>query len=90
MLYIRGYGMDKLAQKAADFLGSTWVIVGFGGWMIVHTILQKDYISFISELAIWIGLMILRAEAVQAEETDRAVKKDLKASERIEKKLDKK
>lgn len=79
--------MDRIAQKIADWLGSTIVIVLFGLWLMGHNVVAKDYVTFISDMAIWIGLLILRAEKVQSDRMERDVKRDLKKSDDILSKL---
>lgn len=82
--------MNKAAEKIAAFLGSAPVIIGFGVWTIAHAFISQDYVSTISDLAIEIGFLILRAEIVQSErleryirEAARASKKDLKLTQQI-------
>lgn len=82
--------IDKWYEEASKWLGSTYVVGLFALWLLIHTIIERDYISFISELAILLGLLILRAETVQSERTEKAVKKDLKESNEIKKLLNKK
>lgn len=67
--------MDRIAEKIAEILGSAWVIGGFGVWMVVHAFISRDYVSTISDLAIEVGLLILRAENVQAKRMERDIKK---------------
>lgn len=80
--------VDKFYERVSVILGHTFVIGLFATWLIVHTFMQKDYISFISELAILIGLLILRAENQQSKRTEDAVKRDLKKSDTQLEKLD--
>lgn len=75
--------MNKIAEKIASFLGSAWVIGLFGLWLIVHTVIQKDYIAFISELAILIGFLILRAESVQSERMEYKIDADKRYSREV-------
>ncbi len=73
--------MNKLSERITSILGSSVVIGLFAAWLIYHTITQKDYLSFISELAILIGLLILRSETVMGERQERYIKeakKDVK------------
>lgn len=79
--------MNKVAQRIADILGSVWVIGGFGIWLVVHNMYARDYVTFISDLAIEIGLLILRAEKVQNDQMQRDVKRDLSESKKILSKL---
>lgn len=79
--------MDKISQKISSFLGSAWVIGIFGLWLVIHNALTRDYVTFISDMAIWIGLLILRAEDVQAKRTEDISRADLKATKRIERKI---
>jgi hypothetical protein len=67
--------MDSLAQRIANFLGSGWAIGGFGLWLIIHNLVARDYVTFISDLAIEIGLMILRAESIESAAMHKDVKK---------------
>lgn len=67
--------MNRFYEKASEVLCSTPAVVLFALWVVVHTAIQRDYISFISELAILLGLMILRAETVQAKRIERKVEK---------------
>lgn len=71
--------MDKLAE----ILGSAWVIGGFGLWVLLHAVITRDYVATISDLAIEIGFLILRAENVQSARTEQAVKRDLKKSDKL-------
>jgi hypothetical protein len=82
--------MDKAAQKAADMLSSTPVIILFGIWAIYHTITTREYVSAISDITFLAALLILRDEKIQGEkaerilkEADRASKKDLKQTEEV-------
>lgn len=75
--------MNKLAEKLANILGSAWIIGSFGLWVIVHAVLTRDYVATISDLAIEIGFLILRAENVQSARTEQAVKRDLKKSDKL-------
>lgn len=75
--------MDKLAEKLAGVLGSAWMIGGFGLWVVVHAVLIRDYVATISDLAIEIGFLILRAENSQSTRTEQAVKRDLKKSDTL-------
>lgn len=73
--------MDRIAQRIADILGSALVIVPFSIWTVIHAFTVRDYVATISDLAIAIGLLILRAETVQSERTEEAVKADLQKSD---------
>lgn len=75
--------MNKLAGKIANLLGSTWVIGGFGLWVIVHGIISSDYVSFISDLAIEIGFLILRAESSQNAKMENLIKQDVKNTKQV-------
>lgn len=67
--------MDKIAQKIATLLGSAPVILGFLLWLIYHNASAWDYTNFISDVAIEIGLLILRAEKVEGDAMHHDVKK---------------
>lgn len=73
--------MNRIAERIAAFLGSAPVVLGFGLWTVYHAVTIKDYVTTISDTAILIGLLILRAETVQSERTEKAVKQDLKKSD---------
>lgn len=81
--------MDKLAQRIANTLSSAYIIMPFAAWTIYHVATTKEYVTFISDMAILIGLLILRDEKVAAEKTDENVKKDLTLSRKVLKKLEK-
>lgn len=81
--------MNRIAETVANFLGSTPVVVGFGLWTLAHAFLSQDYVSTISDLAILVGLLILRAESVQAERTERNVKQDVRLSKEVLKRIKK-
>lgn len=67
--------MDKVSEKATDILASAPVIICFTIWMIAHNIIVKSYVAFISDVAIEIGLLILRAENLQQERLERKIDK---------------
>lgn len=69
--------MNKVAERIATILGSAWVVIPFCIWTVIHAFTAQDYVTTISDTAIAIGLLILRAETVQSERTEQAVKKDL-------------
>ena len=73
---------DKVAEKAVDILASGIVISAFTIWMVVHNGLHFNYTNFISDVAIWIGLLILRAENVQSTRLEKKVEKGLKWKKR--------
>lgn len=75
--------MDNIAQKIANALSSAFVIIPFGLWTIYHLATTKEYVSFISDMAILIGLLILRDEKVAAETTEKNVKADLRLSRKV-------
>lgn len=82
--------LDRAFERTITLLGSTLVIVTFGVWMVVHTISTRSYLSFISEMAIFIGLLILRGQNIQSvrmerniERTKEDTKKDLEKSDEI-------
>jgi hypothetical protein len=79
--------MDKLAEKIAKALGSAPVILLFSAWFVYHNLQTKEYVAFISDVAILIGLLILRAEQVQGDRMEKFIKKDLKHTKRVEKHL---
>lgn len=88
--------MNKAAEKIATILGSAYVIGGFGLWVIVHAFLSQDYVTTISDLAIEIGFLILRAETVQGQRVERSIKQaeadtkaDLEQTTEIRQTLDK-
>lgn len=66
--------MDELAERIGSVLGSAIVIGGFGLWCIVHAIITKSYVDTISDFAIEIGFLILRAENVQAGRQENHIK----------------
>ena len=70
--------MNQLAEKIAAFLGSAWVIGVFGLWTIVHAFITRDYVATISDLAIEIGFLILRAESVAAARQEKYTKQAVK------------
>lgn len=73
--------MDNAYERLTRFLGSTTVVVLFTAWLILHTIMQRDYLSFISELAILLGFLILRGQNVQSDRMEANVRADLKKSD---------
>lgn len=82
--------MDAIAQRIASILGSAPVIIVFGLWMIYHNVTAWDYTNFISDVAIEIGLLILRAEKVQGDRMEhytkqaaKDTKQDLQLSEEV-------
>lgn len=74
--------MNKAAEKIAAFLGSAPVIIGFGLWTLAHAFLSQDYVSTVSDLAIEIGFLILRAEIVQGDRLERYIKEATRASKK--------
>lgn len=68
---------DKIAEKAVDILASGYVVGAFTAWLIYHNALHFEYTPFISDVAIWIGLLILRAENIASERLERKVEKKL-------------
>lgn len=81
--------MNKIAQRIADILGSAWFIIPFTLWTIIHNLFPFAYVNFISDVAIVFGSLILRAEAVQSERQERAVKEDVRLSKEVLKLLKK-
>jgi predicted membrane-bound spermidine synthase len=79
--------MNKVAERIARILGSAPVIISFGLWTIYHAVAIKDYVTSISDSAILIGLLILRAEIVASDRTEEISRADLAATKRIEKRL---
>lgn len=75
--------MDRAAERITDWLGSTPVVLSFTFWLIFHNARGFEYVSFISDMAILIGLLILRAETVQSRRTEHTVKADLKKSDEV-------
>lgn len=75
--------MNRVAQKVADILGSAVVIIGFGLWMIYHNSISWNYTNFISDVAIEIGLLILRAEKVQSDQQHEDIKRDIQKSDKV-------
>lgn len=73
--------MNKAAERIASILGSAPVVLAFGLWTVYHAVTIQDYVTTISDTAILIGLLILRAETVQSERTEEAVKQDLRKSD---------
>lgn len=80
--------MDKLVDKVVRLLGSGWVIVIFGAWMVVHTLLSFEYVAWISDVTFWTGTLILRNQLKDAKQQEIDIKSTEKATKRIEKKLD--
>jgi uncharacterized membrane protein len=80
--------MDKVYEKIAVLLGSTAVILLFALWLVLHTVMQHDYLSFISELAILLGFLILRGQSAQSQRTEDVSKEDLSATKRLNRKVD--
>ena len=70
--------MNDISEGIAEFLGSVWVIIPFGIWTVLHAFITKDYVDTISDLAIEIGLLILRAENVQGKRMENQNKRILK------------
>ena len=66
--------MNNIVQRITTILGSGPAIVGFALWLAFHSITDWDYLAFISEAAILIGLLILRDESAQAERFERLIK----------------
>lgn len=79
--------MDKIAGKITSLLGSAPVIGLFGLWTFAHAVITHSYVATISDLAILIGLLILRAEDAQSKLTHDAVLKDVRQGKKILKKL---
>lgn len=79
--------IDKTYEKISDYLGSTITVSLFAAWLCYHTATQRDYISFISELAILIGLMILRAESAQSARLERIMRRDERKTKEVLKKV---
>lgn len=67
--------MDRLAEKIADILGSAPIIILFALWLGYHNLSAWDYTNFI-------------AEKVQSGRMEKAVKKDLRKSDKVINKLD--
>jgi len=53
---------DHIAAVATNVLASGPMIVGFTIWLVAHNAMSWNYTNFISDVAIEIGLLILRAE----------------------------
>ena len=90
--------MDKIAEKLANWFGSTPFIlshfVWFATWVILHMRSQfdQDWSSLtliVSLEAIFLSLFILRAENIQSGRFEKNVKKDLRTSKQILEKIDK-
>lgn len=79
--------MDNIAQKIADVLGSAPIVICFGLWTIYHASTTLDYVTAISDTAILIGLLILRAETVQAKRMENDVKRDVRLSRQVLKEI---
>lgn len=66
---------DRVAERAVDILASAPVITLFTVWLAFHNATHWDYTNFISDVAIEIGLLILRAENVQSQRLERKIDK---------------
>jgi uncharacterized membrane protein len=89
--------MDKLAQRMAEWFGSTPFIalhaIWFGAWVILHNTsnFDPDWANLtvvVSLEAIFLSLFILRAENVQSSKFELQVRQDIKTSKQILDKLD--
>lgn len=79
--------MDKLAEKLAQWFGSTPFILlhatWFAAWVGLHFMINFDadwenLTLIVSLEAIFLSLFILRAENVQSERLDKKIKHDLR------------
>lgn len=82
--------MDAIAEKLSKWFGSAPFlilhIIWFAAWFIFK--LPTDLLTLIVSLeAIFLTILILRAENVSMERTERNVKKDLKETKKVKKKL---
>lgn len=78
---------DKASTIIAKILSSAPVILGFTAWLVYHNSATQEYVAFISDVAILIGLLILRAEQVQGGNMESFIKRDLKHTKKVEEKL---
>jgi hypothetical protein len=79
--------MDSLFSRATEVIGSTWAVGLFFVWTLAHTIIGREYLSFISELAIFLALIIVRGQNLDATRMHENLEKDMAATRRIENKL---
>ena len=75
--------INQAAERIARILGSAPVVLLFAGWTAYHNASNWKYVNFISDVAILIGLFILRAEIVQSDRMEEAIKQDLRESAKI-------
>lgn len=80
-------GMDNLAKQIASILSSGPAIAIMAMWVVFHTATTREYVSFISDVTFLAALLILRDEKIMSDKTDKNVKQDLRATKRIEDKL---
>lgn len=89
--------MDKIAEKLAEWFGSTpfilFHVIWFAVWLLLHFTagFDPDWANLtlvVSLEAIFLSLFILRAENVQASRFEDQVKRDLKVTNQIKDKLD--
>lgn len=63
--------MNKFFEKVVLGLGSTPAITIYTLWLFRHPFVWTGYTDFISDVAIWIGLLILRGDNIQTERMER-------------------
>jgi len=80
--------MDRFAERVSMWFGSAWFIgfitAWFWWWNISHW-RQFSFLTFISEIAIWLSLFILRGQSAQSGRMERAIHKDLAESKKLKK-----
>lgn len=80
--------MNRIAQHIANALSSAFVILPMAVWTLYHAATTKEYVTFISDMAILIGLLILRDEKIASETSEKHLKEDLNATKQIKNLLD--
>lgn len=83
--------MDKMFERLTKVLGSTLVFIVFMIWFGFENIrtyginfFDWDFLTLISELAIIIGLIILRGQNVQADRQESDIKEGKNTAKRVE------
>jgi len=84
--------MDKLAERLSQWFGSAPFLLLHVIWFIVWFVLglKTDLLTLIVSLeAIFLTILILRAENVSQNRMEKFIKRDLKKSNKVIKKLNK-